>query len=208
MAHVLITGFEPFGKMDMNPSARLAAMLDGTDIQGTAVRTAVLPVDSRRLVHHLLPLLDGEPAAVVLTGVAADRAAIALERVALNVMDFREPDNGGAAPVDEPVVPGGPAAYFSTLPLRLAAAELNDGGIPAYISNSAGTYLCNQAFYLTMHHLARSGRPVPAGFVHLPALPEQQAAMGHVPGPSMSLSIMLEAVRHVASLALLMPVRQ
>lgn len=165
---VLLTGFEPFGGDEVNESweaVRAVPSRIGSDLD---VRTARLPVafdaglqECRRLVDHHAPDV------VVLVGLAAGAEAIRLERVAINVIDARIADNRGASPVDEPVVPGGPAAYFSTLPLKAVAGALRDAGLPALVSNSAGTYVCNASFYAVQHHLA--DRPeVRSGFVHVP----------------------------------------
>jgi pyroglutamyl-peptidase len=136
---------------------------------------------------------DTGPAAIVHLGLAAGRARLALERVAVNVMDFDTPDNAGFRARGEPCVPGGPAAYFATLPLDAVLAALVAEGIPAYVSNTAGTYLCNQTLYGTLHRLASAGQAVPAGFVHLPLSPAMVAASG-LEQPSMDPGLMVRAV--------------
>jgi len=119
--------------------------------------------------------------------------AQALERVAVNVMDFDTPDNAGYRARGEPCVPGGPVAYFATLPLAAILAALLAEGIPAYVSNTAGTYLCNQTLYGTLHLLVQRGHPARAGFIHLPLLPAMVAASG-LEQPSMDAGLMVRAV--------------
>src|ERR671923_231630 len=137
--------------------------------------------------------------AVVLRGVGAavtrprGRARIALERVAVNVMDFEIADNAGYRALDEPCVAGGPAAYFSTLPLGVILDALVADGVPAYVSNTAGTYLCNQTMYTTRHLLERRGVAIPAGFIHLPQSAAMVAASG-LDQPSMDLPLMIRAI--------------
>jgi pyroglutamyl-peptidase len=129
-------------------------------------------------------------------GLAGGRARIALERVALNVMDFDTPDNTGYRACNEPCVPGGPPAYFSTLPLAAMLEALVTDGVPAYVSNTAGTYLCNQTLYGTLHRLAERGHPARAGFIHLPLLPAMVAHSG-LEQPSMDAALMVRAVEIV-----------
>ncbi len=167
---ILVTGFEPFAEEASNPSAAIAARLDGTTLAGRAVVRATLPVvfgESRRILARLLRRHD--PSLVVCLGVAAGRRAISLERVAINLDDARLPDNAGAQPVDVPVVRGGPAAYWSTLPLRRMAAAIAGAGLPVELSNSAGTYVCNHLFYGLMH-LLRKRTGTCGGFIHVPRL--------------------------------------
>jgi pyroglutamyl-peptidase len=191
---VLVTGFEPFGADTQNPSRELAKALDGRAIGGRSVRGLVLPVEhqtAREMVGQAL----GEPGlgAVVHLGLAGGRARIALERVGVNVMDYTLPDNAGAVIANTPCVPGGPAAYWSTLPLQAIRDRLVADGIPAYLSYTAGTYLCNFTLYTTLHALAERRLDVPAGFIHLPYLPAMVAAHG-LEEPSMDLPLMHRAV--------------
>jgi pyroglutamyl-peptidase len=155
---IVVTGFEPFGTHPDNPSRHLAKAIDGRRLGAHDVRGVVLPVhhlEAALIVDRLL--VEPAPAAVVHLGLAEGRARIGLERVAINVMDYPLPDNAGHTAIDEPCVPGGPPAYFSTLPLRAILDALTAEGIPAYLSGSAGTYLCNQTMYTTLHAIARRG---------------------------------------------------
>ena len=190
----LVTGFEPFDGLVANPSQDVAKALDGRAMGGTVVLSAVLPVDHAAVGARVAALLDEhDPDAVVHLGLAAGRARIALERVALNVMDFETPDNTGYRARNEPCVAGGPPAYFATLPLVAIADALRAEGLPAYVSSTAGTYLCNQTLYGTLHQLAARDHRARAGFIHLPLLPAMVAASG-LEQPSMDAALMVRAV--------------
>ena len=191
---VLVTGFEPFAGASVNPSAEVAKALDGRRVGAWQVRAAILPVHHHTAAAAAGALLDDlDPVAVVHLGLAAERAQIALERIAINLMDYAIPDNEGQQVVDQPCVPGGPAAYFSTLPLRPTLDVLRAAGIPAYLSATAGTYLCNFVLYTTLHALAARPQAARAGFIHLPLLPSM-VAPGNAQQPSMDLGLMLRGV--------------
>ncbi len=191
---ILVTGFEPFGPHPANPSQDVAKALDGRTVGACAVRGLVLAVHHTEAWAALAPVLAGtDPVAVVHLGLAAGRARIALERVALNVLDYELPDVAGYRAAGEPCVPGGPAAYVSTLPLTAILDALTADGIPAYVSNTAGTYLCNQTMYSSLHALRSRERPPRVGFIHLPLLPSMVAA-GGTDQPSMDLGVMLRAL--------------
>jgi pyroglutamyl-peptidase len=191
---ILLTGFEPFGPHKVNPSGEVARALDGHTVGGTRVRSLILAVHQTGAAATLEPVLvETDPLAIVQLGLAAGRMRIALERVALNVMDYPLPDAEGAQPHDRPCIPGEPAAYWSRLPLDPILGALTSDGIPAYISNTAGTYLCNQVMYWTLHWLAERGARTPAGFIHLPLLPSMVAATG-TDEPSMAFPLMHRAV--------------
>lgn len=191
---MLVTGFEAFGGHAANPSLEVAKALDGRAVGEAVVRSAVLPVHHAEAAPQVSRLLDEtDPFAVVHLGLAGGRARIALERVAVNVMDYDTPDNAGYRARGEPCVAGGPAAYFATLPVAAIVAALVAEGIPAYVSNTAGTYLCNQTMYGTLHRLAQRRHPARAGFIHLPLLPAMAAAAG-LEQPSMDAGLMVRAV--------------
>jgi len=172
---VLITGFEPFGGETVNPSWTAVRMLQGARIGGHRVETCCLPVVFGRARACLRKAIaDTRPALVICVGQAGGRTQISLERIAINVDDARTPDNVGNCPVDAPIVADGPAAYFSTLPIKRLLADLHHAGIPAEISQSAGTFVCNHVFYGLMHVLQKR-RGLRGGFVHIPYSPEQAA---------------------------------
>jgi pyroglutamyl-peptidase len=197
MMKILLSGFEPFGESAINPSQMLVDSLVTSTLPNIDFHAVVLPVDRDRGPATLLQAVDVYHPDVVLSfGLAMGRAKISLERVALNLMDFRIPDNAGAQAQDEPVIPGGPAAYFSTLPLRNLYKALVEKDIPVELSLSAGSYLCNQVYYALMHAIAAQQKPIRAGFIHLPALPEQ-AAIARQALPSMSFETMHRAVETI-----------
>jgi pyroglutamyl-peptidase len=162
---ILVTGFEPFGGLVRNPSADVARA-----VHGEGVAAAVLPVDYAKVGEALEGALARPFDAVLLLGVAIGRARVGLERVAINFRDPERADNAGRTPAPPEIVPGGPAAYFSTLPLEVLRARIAGAGIPVEISLTAGAFLCNAAFYLARHRLHARGTP--CGFVHLPPTPD------------------------------------
>ncbi len=166
----LVTGFDPFGGGTVNASyeavRRLPARIAALDIV-----TAELPTSFARAPRRLRALMAREqPDIMLCVGLAAERKAISVERIAVNLDDARLPDNDGAQPVDRTAVRGGPAAYFSSLPLRRIVARLEAEAIPCELSMSAGTFVCNHVFYALMHLAAQQKQRVLAGFVHVPDL--------------------------------------
>jgi pyroglutamyl-peptidase len=192
--HILLTGFEPFDRDPVNPSGEVAKRLDGRVVGGCVVQSVILPVQHEAARAVVAPRLAAPGlAAVVHLGLAGGRARISLERVAVNVMDYSRPDADGQVLRDAACVPDGPPAYFSTLPVRDMLLALHAEGIPAVISNTAGTYLCNDISYTTLHALERRALPIPAGFVHFPFLPSMVAAHD-LEEPSMDVAMMTRAV--------------
>lgn len=198
MQTLLLMGFEPFDQDPVNPSweavRQLDGMLLGEDVQIVARR---LPC-AFSLVGECLAewITQLRPAMVIATGLGPGRDSISMERVAINVNDARIPDNLGAQPVDTPVVVDGPAAYFSTLPIKAMVKALREAGVPAAVSQTAGTFVCNQVFYLLQHALA--GTDVRSGFIHVPNLPEQVVGTGLA---SMPLVTTLEGLRLAVQVA-------
>lgn len=191
---VLLTGFEPFGGERENPSLQIARALDRERIAGHRIVGAALPTEFARSLPALEALLgQHRPALVLAVGQAGGRPAISLERVAINLIDARIADNADDQPVDVPVIRDAPNAYFSTLPLKAMLLRLHAAGIPAALSHSAGTFVCNQVFFGLAHHLATRKPRARGGFVHVPYLPEQAAR--HDNAASMALSTMIEAIR-------------
>ncbi len=199
---LLLTGFEPFGGEPINPSWQVAQALHGQTVAGARVQALCLPCAFGSALQALGEALQAvQPALVLCLGQAQGRCDFSLERVAINVDDARIADNAGACPIDQPVVPGGPAAYFSSLPIKAMVAALRAAGLPASVSQTAGTYVCNHVFYGLMHELARANTPAlrdpgPAcrgGFMHLPLLPEQAAR--HPGVASLPLQTLVDGVR-------------
>jgi pyroglutamyl-peptidase len=197
---VLLTGFQPFGGEQVNPSWQAVSALHGTRIAGHRVVARELPVAFGASLKALRAALrDMRPALVICVGQAGGRAQLSLERVAINIDDARIPDNTGQQPVDVPVVAEGPAAYFSTLPVKAMRHALNAAGFPAEVSQTAGTYVCNHVFYGLMHALRRQ-RIVRAGFIHIPCSPAQ--ASMHPGTPSVAVETVTEALRLAVKVAL------
>lgn len=198
---VLVLGFEPFGGDSVNPSAEVARRLDGEMSGRHRLVGELLPVAFADAPDALARQIDRHaPELVIALGLAGGRAEIALERIAINLIDARIADNAGLQPIDSEVLKGGPGAYFSTLPVKAMRTRLQALGIPAELSLSAGTFVCNQVFYWLAHLLATEHEGVRGGFVHLPWLPEQ--AERHASAASLPLDSMLLAVRNIIACAL------
>jgi pyroglutamyl-peptidase len=187
MTKVLLTGFEPFGKATLNPSGEIVK-----EISGDNIVTAILPVAYAQSAEALLALIEHhKPDVVISLGQAEGRTHITPERIAINLDDARLADNEGVMRNDVPIVVGGPVAYESTLPIKEFVAAINDAGVPAAVSLSAGAFLCNHIFYVAQDRL--KGTKVRSGFVHVPLMDEQA---GEFPGlPTMPLDQMVKAVR-------------
>lgn len=201
---VLLTGFDAFGGESLNPSWLAVEALDGESIAGRRIVAAQLPTSFARGPRALRAAIRRHaPELVLCVGQAGGRAQISLERIAINIDDARIADNDNAQPVDKPIVRDGPAAYFSTLPIKAMFAALREADIPAEISQTAGTFVCNRVFYALMHALAEDGTArggIRGGFVHIPYLPEQAAR--HPGAPALSLGIVVAGLRIAIETAL------
>ncbi len=187
---ILLTGFESWGDVPSNPTSELVEQLASDEVVGE-----VLPVSFRRVGERLEELIrELKPEAVLNLGLAPERPVIRVERVAINLIDARIPDNDGEQPVDVPIDPDGPPCYFSTLPTREVVEALRREGIPAFLSYSAGTYLCNYVMYKTLRTLDVMGLRTPAGFIHVPYSSEMASKMDR-PVPSLPLSTLERAVQ-------------
>lgn len=176
---VLLTGFEPFAGSTLNPSAEAIELLRARPISGIHLMTRILPVVGGVAANEVRSAIDAaSPDAVVLLGESGQATAITLERLAANLRDYRLADNAGSQVCDQPVVEGGPTAYFATLPVRVMQSAMHAVGVPAELSMSAGTFLCNEVMYAALHHIAERRLLTLAGFVHLPQLPEQVVGGG------------------------------
>jgi pyroglutamyl-peptidase len=170
---VLVTGFDPFGGEPVNPALEAVLRLPER-IGGHEILRRPLPT----VFHRSLDVLGDavrtvRPDVLIAVGQAGGRTELSLERVAINVDDARIPDNDGRSPIDQPIVPGGPAAYFTNLPVKAMVQAIAAAGIPAKVSNTAGTFVCNHVFYGAMHLAATEFPAMRAGFIHIPYLPEQ-----------------------------------
>lgn len=170
---VLVTGFEPFGDESLNPSWEIVAGLPGK-ISGARVEKLRVPTEFGRAIDTVRAAIDRlRPEVVICLGLAGGRAHLSVERIAVNLDDARIPDNAGHQPLDQPVRAQGPAAYFCTVPVKAMAAAMEKAGVPAEVSNSAGTFVCNHLIYGVLDHAALTGLAVRAGFIHVPYLDSQ-----------------------------------
>lgn len=180
MKKILLTGFEPFLNHSINPTERIVSTLHGETIGSYTVAGEILPVDFGRTGLLMIDLLiKHRPDAVISLGLAAGRERITPERIAINCNEGPV-DNKGYKPSGERIMENGPDGYFSRLPIHDMVRALQDAGLPAKISNTAGAYLCNNVMYHTLHYLAENDIDIPAGFIHIPASHEL-AMEGNMP---------------------------
>ena len=169
---ILMTAFDPFGGESVNASMELLRLLPDR-IGSAEIVKQILPTVFRQSAELVCDAMDAlRPDGVICLGQAAGRDALTPERTAVNVMDARICDNAGYRPVDEPIDPTGPAAYFSALPIRSMAEAMTAAGVPARISESAGTFVCNSVMYTLLRHRDVRQFPIPCGFIHVPCLTE------------------------------------
>jgi pyroglutamyl-peptidase len=188
---ILLTGFEPFGGEHVNPSWQIAECLHKDRLGAAQVHALCLPTEfgaSLKVLKQALRRL--RPQLVLCLGQAGGRVDLTMERVAINVDDARMPDNAGLQPIDQAVVRRAPAAYFSTLPIKAMVLAMQQAGLPASVSQTAGTFVCNHVFYGLMHALRRRAG-VRGGFMHVPFLPEQSPLPPHLPLPDMVRGVRL-----------------
>ena len=189
MKKILISGFDPFGGESINPALEAIKQLPDT-IDGVAVVKCEIPTVFGKSTNVLLAAVKKErPDAVLCIGQAGGRPNITVERVAINCDDAKTDDNEGNRPTDCKIAADGPAAYFSTLPVKAMVRDMLDTGIPAAVSNSAGTFVCNHLMYSVLHYAAQNRPDMKAGFVHIPYLPQQTADK-----PSMALECILKGL--------------
>jgi pyroglutamyl-peptidase len=182
MNTILITGFAAFGGEKINPSWEAVKQLDQLIIDEYQLIARQLPCSFAESSEHLIKLLEElQPQIVLNIGQAGGRLDISLERVAINLDDARIADNLGAQPIDQTIIKNAPSAYFTNLPLKALLQSARNNGIPASISYSAGTFVCNHVFYTLMHWINTLNPAIKGGFIHIPYLPEQAAALGAQP---------------------------
>lgn len=192
---VLLTGFEPFNGATINPAWEAVRALEGWEGEHFRVEVRQLPCVFGQAIEDLVAMVDElHPDVVIAVGQAGGRPDISVERVAINVDDAAILDNGGQQPVDAAIADEGPAAYFSTLPIKAIVRALREHGLVAGVSQTAGTFVCNHVFYGLMHHAAQQPQAVKAGFIHVPFLPEQAAARPDAP-PSMALDDIIAGIK-------------
>ncbi|PFW45664.1 pyroglutamyl-peptidase I [Bacillus thuringiensis] len=187
MKTVLLTGFDPFGGESINPAWEVAKSLHEKTIGEYKIISKQVPTVFQKSISVLKEYIEElNPEMIICIGQAGGRPDITIERIAINIDDARIADNEGNQPVDVPVVEEGAIAYWSTLPMKAIVKRLQEEGIPASVSQTAGTFVCNHLFYGLMHELEKHDKKIKGGFIHIPFLPEQAS---NYPGqPSMSLS--------------------
>ena len=171
MKKLLITGFDPFGGESINPSWEAVKLLPETIGEYTLYKLQIPTVFGTAAEKLLEKAAEIKPDVIISVGQAGGRAAVTPERIGINVRDARITDNAGISPKDEPIIPGEPDGYFSTLPVKAMITAINNVGLPGAISNTAGTFVCNDVLYTLLHHYA--GTHVRCGFIHVPYLPQQ-----------------------------------
>ncbi len=189
---ILVTGFDPFGGEVINPAIETVKRLPDT-IGGAKIIKLEIPT----VCHQSLRVIDEaiagyDPDVVLSVGQAGGRPDITVERVGINVDDCRIPDNAGNQIVDEPIYADGPAAYFVTVPIKAMVQRIRERNIPASVSNTAGTFVCNHVTYGVCHLLAVKYPGKRSGFIHIPFLPQQAVDKKNM--PSMSQDMMVEAI--------------
>ena len=170
---ILLTAFEPFGGEKINAAQEAAALIK-EEIAGAKIVKMTVPVVFGKSIEAVVSAMrDERPDAVLCLGQAGGRMGLTPERVAINLDDARIPDNEGNQPVDQTIYPDGAPAYFSTLPVKAMVRAIQEAGVPASLSNTAGTFVCNHLMYGILYHMARYWPEMRGGFMHLPFLPEQ-----------------------------------
>lgn len=170
---ILVTGFDPFGGESVNPAYEAVKRLDDK-VAGAEIVKVEIPTVFNKSIKRLDEAIEREnPDIVICVGQAGGRYDITVERVAININDAPIEDNEGNMPIDEPIFEDGKPAYFSQLPIKAMVQKIREGNIPANISNTAGTYVCNHIMY-GLHYLIDKKYPnIKGGFIHVPFLPEQ-----------------------------------
>jgi len=187
----LVTGFTPFNGEKINPSWQIVKALPGA-ISGYKIIKLRVPTEFGRSINVVIKAIDKlKPDIVLCLGQAGGRAQMSVERVAINVTDARIVDNAGVQPIDEAIAEDAPAAYFCTLPVKAMVHSMLDQNIPAEVSNTAGTFVCNHLIFGVLHHIALRQYPIRAGFMHVPFVDSQVVGRDDV--PSLTLPAMIEA---------------
>ncbi|UYZ22854.1 pyroglutamyl-peptidase I [Mesobacillus jeotgali] len=208
---ILISGFEPFGKMKINPTEELLLEAEKFEIENVEISTILLPVNYDECAEELIKKVDDfQPDVVISCGLAAGRTAITPERIGINVKDTGSgdpyPDNKGNIPTDEMIDENGPDGLFATLPNRLIEKNLKALNIPAAVSNSAGTFICNNTLYAVLNHIRKNNLKTMAGFIHFPASTKMSALNPSL--PSLPQETIAEALKVIVETCVMVEVRQ
>ena len=195
---ILVTGFDPFGGEKINPALETIKRLPDAVLGAQIIKLEIPTVVGKSLAKIQEAVEKENPDVVLSIGQAGGRSEITVERVGINIDDCRIPDNEGNQPIDEPIVAGGPSAYFVTVPIKAIVEKIKANKIPASISNTAGTFICNHVCYGVAHLAAArtaAGKPMKSGFIHIPFLPEQVIGKPALT-PSMSLETIVSGITH------------
>ena len=198
MMKILVTGFDPFGGEKINPALETIKRLPDAVLGARIIKLEIPTVVGKSLAKIKEAVEKENPDVVLSIGQAGGRSEITVERVGINIDDCRIPDNEGNQPIDEPIVAGGPSAYFVTVPIKAIVEKIKANKIPASISNTAGTFICNHVCYGVAHLAAArtaAGKPMKSGFIHIPFLPEQVIGKPALT-PSMSLETIVSGITH------------
>lgn len=196
---VLVTGFDPFGSDKINPALEAVKQLEGMVIDDVEILTQEVPTVFHESIKVVIEAIEKhQPDVVICIGQAGGRTQVTPERVAINIDDARIPDNRKNQPIDEPIYEDGPAAYWTSLPIKSMVHHMKKAGVPAAVSNTAGTFVCNHLFYGLMHYLQKSAPHVRGGFIHIPYIPEQTTENG---APSLSLDDIVRGLKTAAIIA-------
>ncbi len=206
MPTVLITGFGPYAHTPINPAESVARRLDGETIGGATVVSRIVPCNWFKSIEAAADgIRETQPELVVMLGEYGGRAEITVERLAHNLNDsarYGLEDNDGVVLQDAPTAPDGPVAYYATAPIRAMVLAMRGMGVPADISDTPGTLVCNHLMYGVLHHIAVEKLPIRAGWIHLPHLPSVAALEQNLGAPSMSTETSAEGVRAAIAAAL------
>ena len=183
---VLVTGFDPFGGEPINPALEAVKAMKDTIAGAEIIKMQIPTVVGKSIEKIHQKMKELQPDLVISVGQAGGRFGVTPERVAINVTDARIPDNEGNQPIDEPIFPDGPAAYFSNLPVKAMVQAIKDAGYPSVLSNSAGTYICNHVMYGILYYIEKEFPNVRGGFIHVPYAPSQ--VVNKPSTPSMALA--------------------
>lgn len=183
---LLITGFDPFGGEKTNPAIEAVKRLPAAIAGATVVPLEIPTVFGTCAEVVRQAIITERPDVVLSVGQAGGRSALTPERIAINLDDGRIPDNAGFQPVDQPIQPNEPAAYFTQLPVKAMAQAIRQAGLPSHVSTTAGTYVCNHIMYQVQHLRATEFPQLQAGFIHIPFLPEQVVQRSGVPSLSLT----------------------
>ena len=193
---IIVTGFDPFGGEKINPSIECVKTLP--EIEGVELFRVELPTVFKESANRLNEVInDVKPDAVLCVGQAGGRPWITMERIAINVDDARIPDNISQQPIDEAIQLDGEAAYFTTLPIKRIVNAIRKAGIPAEVSNTAGTFVCNHIMYQALFTATKADKSFKAGFMHIPFIPEQTTDKPSLPleESTKALQIAIETIR-------------